>query len=71
MSEQGTLSEDGNWWWDAEAQEWKPVEGADPSSGSSSASTESTEGAPEGGPDVSEDTVANMMTSAEQEASEA
>lgn len=74
MSEQGTLSEDGNWWWDAEANEWKPVEGAEGTSsgegGASSEGGESGEGATQG-PEVTEETVANMMASAEQEAAEA
>jgi hypothetical protein len=75
MSEQGTLSEDGNWWWDAEANEWKPVEGAaeGASSGEGGASSEggeSGEGASQGA-EVTEDTVASMMAAAEQEATEA
>ena len=66
MSEQGQVSEDGQWQWDAEANDWKPIEGA-ADTGAEGGAEEGTEQVATVDPDV----VANMMDAAEQEASEA
>ncbi|MGH9116413.1 MAG: hypothetical protein ACRD0A_00560 [Acidimicrobiales bacterium] len=58
------MSEDGYWQWDAEANDWTPVQQSGETAGGGDTDAQ-------GGTEVKADEVANMMEAAEQQAGEA